>query len=223
MSFATLAGQLVVTGSVTIGTYGPWSGDVQCAGALPASGAVSLVIGNITLAGYVYRSQPFAGQTSARLVGGFGGWRTVVPAKQYAYAGGVKLSMVLKDVAAEVQEVVNVASDFVIGSGFVRENAKASKVLRQCLDIGLIPNWYVDTFGTTQLTAWPPTTVGSPFTVIKQAPDKGAVEIATEDYASWMPGCQFTYPTVSGTVTNGGVTLTFDGEGKARLEVLTSP
>jgi hypothetical protein len=69
--------------------------------------------------------------------------------------------------------------------------------------------------------AWPTSTVSTPFTVTDQRPDEGVVTVATEDYASWLPGVSFTSPLLDGTYTSAGVEFRFDGEGQFRLDVLT--
>jgi hypothetical protein len=221
--FATLNGIPIVSGKITIPLWNMWAGDIQLATDAPVTGAATLVLGNITLQGTVYRSDPFAGQTSALVIAGGGGWRKVLPAKQYTLAGGVMLSMLLKDAAAECGESVNVPTDTAVGTGWVRTLDKGSKLLHTLRELGWMPGWYIDVAGVTQIAQWPTTTVTSDFQVVDQRPDIGRVTIATEDYASWLPGCTFTTPLLAGTFTNGGVTYRFENDGTARLEVLTAP
>ncbi len=215
--FATLAGARIVAGSIVIPIYGAWSGDVSLATDGPISDQPQLVLGNLEMKGAVYRQAPFVGARQVRLVAGAGGWRKEVLAKQYALAGGVKLGMILGDAAQEVGERVNVPTDTIVGTGYAREKAPASRVLRQLAGA----NWYIDPEGVTQIAAWPARKVPSPFSVEAFDGGRGLVTIATEDYASWLPGCTFTAPTLEGTLTNCGVTYRFDGSGTFRLEVLT--
>lgn len=216
--FATLSALPVVSGSITIPVYGLWSGDVSLAGDQPISTNTTLVLGNLSLACNVYRQAVFSGSRACRIVGGFGGWRQTVVAKQYALSSGVKLSTVLGDVALEVGERVNVPSDRIVGTGWVRERSPASRTLRLLAG----ENWYCDPNGVVQIAAWPSTAVPTDFSVINQIPSKGVVEIATEDYASWLPNTTFSSPSLSGTYTNGGVTYRFQDNGTFRLEVMTS-
>ena len=161
--------------------------------------------------------------TSARVIAGYGGWRTVQPAKQYSNPNGVMLSMIAQDLATECGEQINVPNDTSVGTGWVRTKDKASTMLGVLTDLGWIPGWYVDNTGETQLATRPTVAISTPFTVIDQKPDRGQVTIATEDYASWGPGATFTADTLDGTFTVGGVTLRMTNEGILRLEVLTSP
>ena len=71
--------------------------------------------------------------------------------------------------------------------------------------------------------AWPSSTVGTPFIPTEHRPDHGRVTIATEDYASWMPGVSFSHPILDQTYTSGGVSYEWDGNGKFRFQVLTDP
>ncbi len=217
--FSSLAGQRIVSGTLAIPLYGLWVGDVMLASDDPIPDAVPVVIGNLTLHGYVYRSAPFGSNRRCLVIAGYGGLRKVVTPKQYALAGGVRLGMVLRDMAMEVGERVNVpkALDRVIGTGYAREGAAASRVLRQLAG----ENWYVDPAGVIQIQAWPTRKVSSPFTVIDQDGAPGIVTIASEDYAAWMPNCTFAAPTLAGTLTSGGTLFRFGGDGEFRMEVMT--
>lgn len=219
--FASVAGHQVVSGSLLIPLVGTWTADLHLATDQPVAGAVTVVLGNLTLHGAVVRSQAYGGQTRARLVGGYGGWRSTVPDQGYGSGSGVKLSHVLGDVASACGERVNVAADRSVGAAYTRADGPASDVLWNLVAQGVIPAWRVDTAGVTQVTAWPATTVGTPFTVTDQRPDEGLVVVATEDYAAWLPGCSFTAPQLAGSLTNAGVNYVFDNDGTFRLEVLT--
>ena len=221
--FATCAGLQIVSGSLVIPAVGAWTADVQLAGQQVVSGTVTVVIGNLTLLGTVYRADVYGGQVRARIVGGYGGWRTQVPAQGYGSSSGVSLAMVLSDAAAACGEQVNVASGVNIGTGYARARfptSVAGDVLWQMLAQGFIAGWYVDASGVTQTKAWPSSQVLSPFTVTDQKTDEGTVEIATEDYASWMPGCTFSAPQIATTLTSAGVVYTWTGEGEFRFAVL---
>ncbi len=215
--YSSIAGARLIAGSIAIPLYGMWSADVTLAADDPIPDQVPLVVGNLELKGAVYRQGLFAGTRSTRLVGGFGGWRKVVPAKQYAFANGVNLSMILGDAALEVGEQVNVPNDRNVGTGYVRENRQASLVLRQLAGA----NWYVDPAGVTQVQAWPARRIASRFTVENQDTAGGSMIISTDDPASWMPGSTFDSPFLEGTYTVCGVLFNFKEDGTMRLHVLT--
>lgn len=219
--FASCAGFQVVGGSLMVPMIGAWTADLQLATSNAVTGPVSVVIGNLTLQGYVYRSEPYGGQTRARLVGGYGGWRTTIPDQGYGSSSGVLLSHILGDAANACGERISLPKDATVGNAFVRVEGPASDVLWQCMSQGLISSWYVAPSGVTTMAAWPVAQVQTPFTVTDQQPDTGLVEIATEDYVSWLPGCTFTAPQLTGSYQNGGVVYTFDNEGKFRFQVLT--
>jgi hypothetical protein len=81
--FASVAGYPVVAGKLLIPAVGIWTADLHLSAIGTVSGAVSVAIGNLTLAGFVYRQDSYGGQTRVRLVGGAGGWRTLVPSQGY--------------------------------------------------------------------------------------------------------------------------------------------
>ena len=223
--FASVAGLQIVGGELLIPLIGAWTADLHLAGAgeIP-SGPVSVVIGNLTLSGSVYRWATYGGQTRARLVGGAGGWRTSIAAQGYGSNAGIQLSLILGDAAAACGETIDVPASVSVGNGYARmafASSVAGDVLWQALSQGLIPGWYVDATGTTQATSWPATTIATPFVPESQRPDEGIVIVATEDYVSWMPGASFTHPLLQGSFTVAGVNYVWDDSGKFRFEVLT--
>lgn len=220
-SFASVAGAPIVEGSLLVPSVGVWTADVYLASSNAIAGQVTVQIGNLSLVGTVYRCQVYGGQARARLVGGAGGWRSEVQPQGYGSPSGVRLSTVLGDLARACGETVNVASDTSIGYGFARCNQVASDVLWQMVAQGIVPAWRVDVTGITQLTAWPATTIQTPFVVTDHRPDEGIVTVATEDYASWLPGCSFTDPTLNGaTYMNMASHYIWTSDGKFRFEVM---
>jgi hypothetical protein len=222
--FASCAGLQVVSGSLMIPLVGAWTADLSLASDQPVTGQVAVVIGNLTLLGTVYRSDVYGGQVHARIVGGYGGWRTQAPPQGYGSGTGLMLSTVLSDLAGTVGEQLNVVADTNIGSAFARVNfgsSVASDVLWQFVRLGFMPGWYIDPAGVTQTSTWPETQITTPFMPTDQRPDEGVIEIATEDYASWMPGCVFSSPLLAASYTSAGVLYTWGGDGKFRFQVLT--
>ncbi len=222
--FATCAGLQIVAGSLMIPLIGAWTADLTLATDQQVSGQVEVVIGNLTLQGTIYRSEFYGGQVRARLVGGYAGWRKQAPPQGYGSGTGLKLSTVLNDLAAAVGERINIFAETSVGQAFARVNfasSVASDVLWQMIQLGIMKAWYVDPAGITQTGPWQNNTVGTPFTVTDQKPDAGVIEIATEDYASWLPGCVFTSPLLNGAYTSAGVHYLWDNGGKFRFEVLT--
>ncbi len=217
MSYASLSGARVVSGHLTVSTYGAAVADVVLAdeGAVPE--ACSLTIANLTMALHVHRQAAFAGQRSARLVGGAGGWRREVPARAYHSPGGIPISMVLADAAREVGEKIVVANDASVGTYYVREAAPAARTLRQLAG----RRWWIDPAGVTHVGPRPPTTVRSEFLAASHDGSEGRYSIATEDLAAWLPGATFSNSLVPATVVSS-VSVTLEQAGKMRVEVLAA-
>ncbi len=216
-AFATFGGVRVVTLSLTIPLYGSWTADVDLATDTAVPQTTALVVGNLTLAGYVARDVAFAGKRMVRAAAGSGGWRKTVGRQQWQSDGGVQLSMVLGDTARAVGERIDVGDDRSIGRDWVRRAGDASATLRRLAGA----TWRIDEAGTTRLSPWPARSIRTPFTAIDWAGAPGVVEIATEDYAAWLPGATFQSALVSPAQTVAGVSLAIDGEGVARLRVMT--
>jgi hypothetical protein len=222
--FASVASYQIVSGSLMIPLIGAWTADLSLAGEETVSGTVPVVIGNLTLTGTVFRSESYGGQTKVRLVGGYGGWRTPIQPQGYGSSNGIQLSTLLGDAAQACGEKLNVAASVSIGNGYARcafGTSVAGDLLWHMIDLGFIPSWYVDPTGMTQVQTWPSSAVTTPFTPTAQHPDQGMIEVATEDYVSWMPGCTFSSPLLSTTYTSSGVHYVWDDAGKFRFEVLT--
>lgn len=215
--FASLSGVRVVTLSLTIPLYGMWSADVALAGTQAVPELVTLAVGNLSMHGAVYRQVVFAGQRTLRLVAGFGGWRKPVRRQQYQLESGVRLSTVIGDAANAVGERVVVDVDRVLGRDWTRRAGPASDELRRVAGA----TWRIDSAGTTRLDAWPVRPVRSQFNVVDQDGGRGVVEVATEDYAAWLPGATFSNAVVAPAQKNAGVTLSIEKDGRARLTVMT--
>lgn len=223
--FASVNGLQIVSGSLVLPLVGVWTADLHLASSQAVSGSVTVVIGNLTLTGFAYRPETYGGQTRVRLVGGYGGWRKLITAQGYGSDNGVQMSTVLQDAASSVGEKVNIVSDVSVGNGYARfafASSVASDVLWQMVELGFMPAWYVDPEGMTQTGPWPSPTIATPFTVTDQKPDEGMIVVATEDYASWLPGCSFTNPLLNGSYTSAGVHYVWGAGGDFRFEVLTS-
>lgn len=215
--FSSFAGARVAGGTLTIPLYGMWSADMLIAldDAVPDTGP--LVIGNLTFAGFVYRQALYGGSRLLRIIGGFGGWRKVVPGQQYSLSSGVRASLLMADVAKLVGERVNVPNDQVVGASFTRAEGPASLLLSELAGA----SWYIDAAGVTQLAPWPTAPIRSLYDVIDYDGARGCVTIATEDYAEWLPGKTFQSPFFDGTLTACGVEMRVHDDGVARVEVLT--
>ena len=218
MSFATYAGADIVSGSITIPYWGAISADVGFTVTDKVNLTDSLVVGDLNYKCTVFRSSEFGGSRTARLVGGYGGWRKNVTTQGYALSSGVLASLVLKDCANAVGEQIEVSVDRPLGQQWAREEAPASRTLKQIAGI----EWWVDPSGVTHTGARTLTTqITSPFDVLSRTGGKGTITIATEVYADWTPGRTFLVPGSDTPVTISAVILTLGEGGKARLEVLT--
>lgn len=215
--FAELNGQRITQGTVVIPATRIWSADIILASAAPITNPVKLVVGNLELKGHVFRMASFAGARSLRVVGGAGGWRDTVPAQGYSDPGGVKLAMVLKDVATAVKETLGGLVDRVLGQLWTRERAPASRLMNQILGDG----WWLDPAGVTQCSPRSDNRlVTSPFTVMAWSGGKGRFEISTEDVASWQPGRTFQNATVTTLQQISLSSISVTNDGKLRVEVL---
>ena len=222
--FSSVAGAQVVSGSLLVPSVGAWTADLHLATVQALNGVVSVVVGTLTLSGAVVRADAYGGQTRVRLVGGKGGWRGVVTPQGYGNPSGVAISTVVQDAANACGEVLGPVPPGNVGNAYARSGASdapASDVLWYLLARKLVTGWRVDQTGTTQLSEWPTTIVSTPFIPTDQRPDEGVVVVATEDYASWLPGASLSSPLLDATYTAKSISFVWTPDGQFRLEVFT--
>jgi len=218
--YASVNENRVVTLALTISYYGTWVADVQLADATDIGTAVTLTVANLSLVGTIVRQATFAGNRSARIVGGAAGWRKVLTARSYHLPGGIPIAIVLNDAAVEIGEKLTGVPAGTIGVYFVREAppAPASRLLRQVVGRA----WWIDAAGVTHIGARPTTTVASAFQVANYNGAHGAYQIATEDLAAWQPGAQFSNALIPTVATVSSMTVHAEKKGKLRIEVLAA-
>lgn len=181
-------------GTLTFPFYGAWVADINVAsGGSGLTGPVTLALAGITLQGFVFRGGDFAGSTKYRICGG-AGWQQVVSEHPYRNPFGLRLSVVLHDVAKTVGESVEIQTglDLSFGAFYLRQKAPASQVLRQ-----LAPHWWIRNDGVTQIGERGSPIIKSKFELL-QGTDLGLgrMVIGTEKPEDWVPGSVFTSITV---------------------------
>lgn len=216
--WATLDGERILTGSVTVPRVGAWVADVSLAMSASVSGRVALVVGSLSLVGSIVRAGTYGGSRAYRIVGGAGGWRKPLQARAYASAGGVSSSMVIGDAASETGETVAVTAPVYLGTSYVRFAGVASRVLAS-----IAPDWWIDASGVTQVgTPRDASMIASESTLTAMDGAAGIVELATEDEGAYMPGRVFANPLVTLPRIISSSRFHFDRDGRSRVEILTA-
>lgn len=193
--------------------HGAWWADVQFDESVDdfaAGTRVTLKVTDTTYVGTVFRSSNYSGSYRARLVGGAGGWGKQLGTQGYSHPAGVKLSVVLKDIAAQNGETVSLSPDVNLGAFYVRPAGKASDVLRG-------HSWYIDRDGVTYIKQREAGTIISPFDFVGGKYADGRVTIATDFTEDWLPNKKFSSLWVNER-TVSSVIHTFDAK-KVRSEV----
>lgn len=153
MSFL-LDGHRIVAATVHVPPVGAWFADVDLEGAPEVSGRVELDLDGLVLSGTVAprASGVHARERRVQLVGGGGGWGTLVEALHYHNDAQVRARTVAEDAARLAGETLG---DFApaaerVGVDYVREAGPASRVLEDV--IGAVA-WWVDYDGVTHVGA----------------------------------------------------------------------
>lgn len=185
---ATLAGTRVSSAVVRFPAAGVWSAELELVDPVTLTGAVSLVLEDLTLACTVVRGGPVEGSASYLVTGGAGGWSGLPPgrpvgAKAYRNDAGVKLSTVLVDVARDAGEKVSLAADRPIGVVFVRQAGPGWDTLAR-----LCPSWWVDGAGVTQVGPRPATPITLKTRLLGWTRKAGLRILAADALAPFVPG-----------------------------------
>jgi hypothetical protein len=222
--FASLSGIPIVAMTLVIPYSGIWHADIRLDRAIgPTAGPQLLSLSDLTGACAVVRSVDFAGSRGLRVVGGTGGWRTVVPPLQYQSPTGVPVALVAGDAAALVQELPPVIGPTVsptAGPTFVRQGGLASLVLQSLFADG----WWMNMLGVVQVTPRLPTPIVAPFDWLDSRGAQGLYRIASQGdiLTPWVPGAKFLGPTMTAPATVNRVTHVVEGA-RVRTEVSTWP
>lgn len=184
---ATLNDQLVTRARVDLPASGLWFAEVEIDKPVELTGAVKLVISDLSLRGTILSGGSNNGRSAFRIVAGAGGWGKLLPEKPYQNDAGVKLSTVIGEAAIAVkEEIAPIDPSRRVGPWWERlKNEPASRVLERT-----VPGaWYVDEDGILQLGKRAQGTL--PDRTTRIAPiDKarGTLEIASDSIAAILPG-----------------------------------
>lgn len=184
MSLATLNGARVTRCRVSIPKHGLWWAEVECASSDVLTGAVTLVLDDLTLKGTVISGGESDSRLRYRIAGGAGKWGKTIPSEAYANDLGVKVSTVVGDAARACGESVGTLPTTSVGPAFVRASAPASQVLDAVAPKG----WYVDELGVTQIGARAKVTYTGTAPRISTNAARGTVVLAPAAIATLLPG-----------------------------------
>lgn len=215
MAYATLNGATIVKGDIDVPGWGLWHADLYLDRPMVVTSPATLVVADLTATCTVVRSVDWTGQRGVRVVGGYGGWRQVVAAKQFNAPSGLLLSTVLQTTAAPVGERLAIQTDATIGTAFLRSEGEASLVLHELVPAG----WWVGFDGVTNVGERPTGNVLQTFTATRVDQPRNIVIVATENPAEWLPGKAYQSGQVQGTIQR--VRHRIDGM-KLRTEVVNA-
>ncbi len=185
MSEATLNSIRVTHARVDVPAWGRWYAEVSLDGDHAVTGAVTLVIADLTLVGTVVSGGSHEGRTHLRVVGGAGKWDIEIPEKGYSNAAGVKVSTVLQDAASACGETLSGSLPSTrLGPGYARRMGPAARVLEALVPRG----WYVHEDGTTRIGQRAASTLASGVTHGPVDLARGTVTLASETIAGILPG-----------------------------------
>lgn len=179
---------------------------------------VTIIVGDLTLSGTVTTGGVLVSGGGVYVVGGAGGWRQSITRRAYRDdAGGVKLAGILKDLAKDTGETVELAeslSGVTVGPAWTRPEGTAA----EALDV-LGKPWRVRPDGVTEVG--PLVTRAAPGIVSLRRYDpahrRAIVEFPDDEVSSVVPGSVIDLAEdITLTVATAAITIT-SGTIRARL------
>lgn len=228
MSFATLERQNAPTVELFRPRYGQWWADVETDNPTLLTGDVSLVVGDLTLAGAIERGGISGGIGRYRVRGGLA-WSTLVPAVSYHADSGVRLRTVLADLARDAgaslarargasetaalaagNELVgrlDYPTDIPLGASVLRPAGLAREALARLREHRLIPPWYASDAGRTVFAVRSPGALTAPRTPARRNTARGVLWTAVDAVAWASPGGTLEGATVDSVTVRVGSTV----------------
>ncbi len=215
--YASIDSVQITDARIVVPRIGSWFADLTLATEKTITGTHSLTVGDLAWKCTVWRGAAFQGRTRLKVIGGYGGWQTQIPAKQYRVDTGVKLAMVLAEAASACGEQVSVTTDRSVGTFTIRDVGPAQRILNR-----LATEWHVRADGVTVVGPWATlTAITEKFDLTAFDGAAGRAELATEALSAFTPGRTFTPITGGGTITIGAVTHSLSAS-KVRSEILAA-
>lgn len=210
----TLNGTPLQRARVTIPRFGVWEGTCATAGELDvAEGApVVVVLGDLTLNGYVVAGGTFAGaaESTYTIAGGAAGWSKKVAARGFSQPTGVRLVDMLAQLASDAGEAFDLSAlspTKILGDHWQRPAGPASVALSALLPDG----WRVDPDGVARPGARPPAPLPPALEfAVEDAPrDRRWARIGISDdrASAFMPGAIVTATNLSAPLVVGELTV----------------
>lgn len=191
---ATLGAATVTRARAQLPRWGVWTAEVRTdrdAG-LIEGGPATLTIADLVLVGHVVHGGVHVGTGYYLLAGGAKGWRTVVKERAYRNDAGVKLSLVVADLARDAGEKVAPGfEDRRLGPAWTRPSRAADGrplPASSSLQAASPGAWYVGEDGVTRIGRRSASTLKVPAElVLEPMPARASAVVALEEIAALLP------------------------------------
>lgn len=192
MTYIAINGEPVEKAEIHIPAGGVWWADLDLIEDPELSGSATLTIGDRTLVGTIdpMHNGTFGLRRRLRLLGGAGGWSSLLLAKGYHNDAGVTAREVVNDLIAENGEQLG---DFAperetLGADFAREAAPAARTLEAAIGSAA---WWVGLDGVTRVGQRPEVDAAPQSYFVRDANAREGeitLALATDDIEAVQPG-----------------------------------
>ncbi len=191
----TLGSSNALSLTLSIPKTGDWRADVLLDGGPLPTGATSLIVGDLTLACSVFRSDfDAAGRPHAIVVGAIGWQNLVTKPLSFDSTSGVRLSTVLGAIAQGAGQTIVQPADrtiglhYELGASRPGEPVRWVDALNDLVRAGYLPLWRVDPDGVTRFAPRISTPVTVRATLIRHDSAVGLFVYGLDSPAQFLPG-----------------------------------
>lgn len=191
---STLANLPIERLELALPRLGAWRADVVLASGSPPEGEVTMIVGDLTLAGYVERGGLDSADRPHLVVVGGAGWeRPLEDPLSYQSDAGVRLRTVLSDLAALAEEPLEQPADTSVGQHFEAIPSRSGDTrLRDVLEslrrAGHLPPWRVDVDGVMRFGERVGEDITARARVLRRNAAAGMVSLGVDSVALALPG-----------------------------------
>lgn len=188
-AYVAINGEPATSVELIVPPVGAWYADVDLEVDPDVSGRVMLEVGDLRLSGTVATANDGTRgiQRKTRIVGGAGGWGTLVAAKAYHADNGVSARLVADEAARVAGETITewAPGASTLGADYVRSTGPAARVLEDVIGSA---RWWVDYDGNTHVGTRSSSSPSVDYQVLEYHPRNRRVVLATESFADIVIG-----------------------------------
>lgn len=223
MSSLTVNGSPIVTATICLRQRGAWTADIEVGTDTDLGDDVTIEspTGSVSFTGFKYRSNVYGATVSARIVGGAGGLRNIIPAKGYSLTPALTVA---QDIASACGETLAAESAAILSGAILTHWARAKGTAERALTAladELEAVWRMTPAGEILFTVDAFAEVESDGELLEDCGDDGEIVLGLSDFdPALQPGVSYDGRKIYSVTHHASevlrTSLSFEGEDRTR-------